>query len=278
MWATLTLMSALSMAPSQTGGLELTNDRVTYGRLGPTRKDTKFLPGDVFFLSFDAEGLQFKDGVAKYSVQMELLDKENKSIFKSRKEDRELFSIQGAGRVSLDAYVEIQTNTAPGMYTMKLTVTDRFDEKKEVSKELTRKFEVAEKGFGIVHLGCAYDLGGDHGPVFPAPGLGTVGQVLFLHFGVTGFDRDPKGKKQPALKLEMRMLDPDGKPTLPKPAEEGLPKGDDVVPEQISVIPLFFPLALTRKGNYTIELTATDLFSKKTSTVTYPLVVVEPPK
>ena len=74
---------------------------------------------------------------------------------------------------------------------MKVTVTDR-GVKPAKTAELTRKFEVAEKDFGIVRVNCAYDLGGPNGPVFPSPGLGCVGQVLFLHFGLTGFDRDPR--------------------------------------------------------------------------------------
>jgi hypothetical protein len=276
MWATLTLMSALSLAPNQAGGdLELSNARVTYGRLGPTRKDTKFLPGDVYFVTFDTDGLQFdKKGVAQYSMKMELFDPNGKSKFKSLEQDKELFTIQGGGRVTLDAYAAVQTDTPAGVYTLELTVTDRGSKK---TGKLSRKFEVAEKGFGLVRVNCAYDAGGPNGPVFPSPGLGCVGQVLFLHFAVAGFDRDPK-TKQPKLQLEVRMLDEGGKATLPEPASETLPKADDMVPEQLSVLPLNFPLALTKAGKYTVELKATDLVSKKTATVTYPLQVVDPPK
>ena len=75
------------------------------------------------------------------------------------------------------------------------------------------------------------------------------------------------------------MLDADGKPTLTKPVSEDLPKADDMVPEQLTVIPLFFPLALTKAGKYTVELTASDLLNKnKVSRVTYPITVIEPPK
>ena len=81
---------------------------------------------------------------------------------------------------------------ASGEYRMELLVTD-LNTKKQA--KMTRTYEVADKGFGVVRVNCAYDLGGQNGPVFPAPGLGVVGQVLFLHFGVTGFDRD-KDKKQ----------------------------------------------------------------------------------
>jgi hypothetical protein len=277
MWATLTLMSALSLAPAQTGDFQLTEDRTTYGRLGPTRKDSKFLPGDVYFVTFVGDGLRFdKKGNAKYSMQMELLDPNGKSKFKTTEQDKEVFSIQGGGKVTLDAYASLPADMPAGTYTMKVTVTDRGAEPAKTA-ELTRKFEVTEKDFGIVRVSCAHDLGGPNGPVFPSPSLGCVGQVLFLHFGLTGFERDAK-TKQPALKLEMNLLDADGKPTLAGPVTEGLPKGDDPVPEQLSVVPLFFPLMLTKPGKYTVELTATDLRNMKKKTVTYPLTVVEPPK
>jgi len=275
MWATLTLMSALSLPAADTGELQLTNPRVTYGRLGPTRKDTKFLPGDVYFVTFDIEGLQFKDGNAKYSMKMELFDPKGTSKYKSLDQPQEVFTIQGGGRLTSDAHAVVPTDAMPGEYRLELVVTDQSTKKQAT---LTRKYEVAEKGFGIVRVNCAYDLGGVNGPVFPSPGLGVVGQVLFLHFAVTGFDRD-KDKKQPKLKLEMRMLDESGKPTLEKPVTEELPKMDDAaVPEQLTVVPLYFPLALTKTGKYTVEVTATDLLSKKTQTVSYPLVVQEPPK
>jgi hypothetical protein len=277
MWATLTLMSALSMAPGQAGDLKLTDDRITYGRLGPTRKETKFLPGDVYFVTFAADGLTFdKKGNAKYSRQMELFDPNGKSKYKTTEQDMEVFSIQGGGQITLDAYASLPADMAAGAYTMKVTITDRGTTPAKTAV-LERKFDVGEKDFGVVRVNCAYDLGGLNGPVFPSPGLACVGQVLFLHFGLTGFERDTKSK-QPALKLEMRMLDAEGKPTLTAPVIEALPKADDPVPEQLSVVPLFFPLMLTKPGKYTVELTATDLVSKKTKTVTYPLSVVEPPK
>jgi hypothetical protein len=276
MLATLTLMSALSMAPNQAGGeLELINARVTYGRLGPTRKETKFLPGDVYFVTFETESLQFnKAGEANYSVKMRLLDPEGKEKFKSLEQPYDLFSIQGKGRVSLDAYASIPTDATPGQYSLELTVTDLTS--KKVGK-LTRKYEVADKTFGIVRLTCDYDAGGPNGPRFPAPGLACVGQVLHLNFAVANFDRDPKSK-QPKLELGVRMLDEKGMPTLEKPRLEVLPKPDDQIPEKLSMIPLNFPVALTRSGKFTLELTAADVVTKKTSTVTYPLVVVDPPK
>jgi hypothetical protein len=268
MWATLTLMSALSMAPGQAGDLQLSNDRVTYGILGPTRADKKFLPGDIYLVTFDMEGLKFEDGLAQYRIKMDLLDAKGNSIFKTFEQDRDLFAVQGGGRVTLNTHAEIKTDTAPGKYTMKLTLTDLKTKK---TATLSRDYEVAAKDFGIVRVHCAYD---DRG-LLPAPPLGVVGQGLFLRFGVAGFGRDEK-TKQPKIKLEMRMLDDKGNPTLDKPVSEVVPKSDEPVGAE-SVLPLWFGLALTRPGKFKVELKATDLVNNKTSSVTYPLTVVEPP-
>jgi hypothetical protein len=270
MWATLTLLSALSLPAADAGDLQLNNARVTYGRFGPTRKDTKFLPGDVYFVTFDIEGLQFnKEGQAKYSTKMELFDPKGASKFKSLDVPFELYTIQGGGKVSSDAFAEIQKDDAPGKYKMVVTVTDTNTKK---TAKLTREYEVADKAFGIVRLSCAFD----DRDILPAPAMGTIGQTLFLHYALTGFDRDPK-TKQPKFKLETRMLDESGKPTLEQPVTRITAEGDPV-PEKDVLVPFLFPLALTKAGKYTVELTATDVLSKKTATVTWPLIVQEPPK
>jgi len=283
MWATLTLMSALSMTPGQAEGkLELTNVRPTYGRLGPTRPDTKYLHSDDCFISFDAVGLKFDDeGLAKYSISMEIFDSADKSIDKSLTVDKDIHSIQGSGRVPLDAFYRVKSDMKPGSYKMKVEVTDRKADKKG---QLEQKFEVLEKGFGVVRVNCAYDVASlTNPPLFPACGQGMVGQTLLLNFGVTGFERgtfeSPINKaKQPLLELKLRMLDDQDQSLIPKPPVEKLPKGDDPVPADITFLPLFFPLSLTKPGKYKVELTATDLVTKKTSKVVYPLVVIEAPK
>jgi len=56
-------------------GLSATNIRTTYGVLGPVRRDTRFLPGDDFVLSFDIEGAKVNAaGKVLYLVGMEVTD------------------------------------------------------------------------------------------------------------------------------------------------------------------------------------------------------------
>ena len=127
MWATLTLMCALSLAPGQAGDLQLSNPRATFGRLGPTRPDKKFLPGDVYFVTFDIEGLKFDGGNAQYGMKMDLFDPSGKPMFKSLDQPNTLFTIQGGGRVTSDAHAVIQTDTKPGEYTL-AAVHEKFGE------------------------------------------------------------------------------------------------------------------------------------------------------
>src|SRR3954453_351339 len=90
MWSSLTLAAALALAPSQPAGqLQLTNVRLTVGELGPTRKESKLLPGDILFVAFDIDGLNIPpEGTAKYTMAMEVSDAAGKLIF--RQDPREL--------------------------------------------------------------------------------------------------------------------------------------------------------------------------------------------
>ena len=110
------------------------------------------------------------------------------------------------------------------------------------------------------------------------PAMGTVGQLLFLVFGVTGFGRDKD--KKPDIQLEMDIVDDKGKSTLDKPYSQKLDNSDPAL-ATVSVVPLNFPFALTRTGKYTVKLKATDVSDPKKPKVaeaTYTFTVVEAPK
>src|SRR4051812_28384475 len=57
MLLTVPFLAALCLTPGQADGLTLTGARVTYGILGPTRDNTKFLAGDTLYVSFTIEGI-----------------------------------------------------------------------------------------------------------------------------------------------------------------------------------------------------------------------------
>ncbi len=263
MLATLTLMTALSLTPGQAGDLQLTNERVTYGMLGPVRTDKTFLPGDVYFLHYEIEGLANKEGQVRYSMKMELVDGKGKTKFSSDTDERTIFNVFGGNRVPGFAYATIGLDAEPGEYTFKITVTDLVNKK---AQAMVRKFEVGKRDFGVVAVKLTYD------GRLPAPPAGVVGQALVLDFGIAGFERDKN--KQPHVGLELRVTDDAGKLTLPKPISDEISK----VEEKSSILPGAFDLALTRPGKFTVELKATDLLTKKTASVTLPIIVYDPQK
>ena len=124
MWATLALTAALNLAPAQAGALELKNVRVTYGTLGQERKDAKeVLPGDIYNVAFDIEGLQVGDnGQVLYRMGMELTKSGKKEPeFKQEPRDLEAFNTLGGSRVPAFARTTVGLDTQPGEYTLKVT-------------------------------------------------------------------------------------------------------------------------------------------------------------
>lgn len=268
----LLVMSALVLAPQQSSPLKLTNLRTTFGELGGTRPEGKYLPGDVFYIGFDIEGLTLApDGTTQYRMAMELLDAAGKSRFKQDPADKIDYVPLGGPRLPARAYIILDTNQEPGKYTLKLAVTDTAT---KAVQTLEKSFEVQPKDFGIVAVYPSIDESGR----IPAPTTGVVGQSVFVQFSVVGFERE-KGKEkdagQPNVEVEMTPLDGSGKSTLGKPmiykqnAESQIKL--DAKDELINVR---FLLPMTREGKYTVRLKATDHLTKKTATFDLPIVVV----
>ena len=271
MWTSVALFAALTITPGQGAGLTLSNPRITYGELGSTRPDNKLLPGDIFFLSFDIDGIKVSEaGRVKYVMSMEVVDSTGKSIFKQPPVERpDDFVPLGGTKLPARAYVSVGPDQAAGTYPCKVTVTDQGAKEKPVSKTLEQKFDVQPRGFGIVQLYTAADAKGE----IPAPLVGVAGQSLFVHFAVMDFTRDPTSK-QPNIAIEMIVYDKDRKPTLVKPTLKQIPdEADGKVDEKAIGVPMRFLVPLNREGGFLIALKATDNLSKKESLVYLPLRV-----
>ncbi|MBY0527107.1 MAG: hypothetical protein K2R98_27175 [Gemmataceae bacterium] len=268
MLTTLAFVAAMGMAPAQGGKLDLTNVRPTYGVLGAARPDTKFLPGDVFFLAFDIENITVaSDGRVLYGMGMEVTDGKGKVWFEQKPDDKiQAVNSLGSSKLPAFANVDIGLNMPAGIYTLKVTVIDRAV-KPMATKDLNYKFEVVKSEFGLVRLTTFLDAKGET----PAPMVGVPGQFIHVNFVAVGFTRD-KGKKQPNILVEMRIIDDaTGKPTLAKPFSGEV---NEVDPKYQSV-PMGFGVALNRPGNYTVELKATDVVdNKKTYILKFPLKVL----
>jgi hypothetical protein len=272
MLSTLTLVTALSVAPAQAGELNLANVRATYGVLGALRTSNKVLPGDVYHISFDIENLQADaEGKVMYQMGMELLNPQGQTEFKRAPDPKlpqELVNVFGGNRIPAFAYASTDPSYAAGTYTLKVTV---IDDRTKKQKTLETKFDVLPKGFGLVDLVTTYD---PRIPV-PAPMLGVAGQVINLNFSIVGFEAPldaTKKQKKPNVSLEMKVLDANGQPTMKKPTF-----GDfkEEIQAGLDKIPMAFPMALNRAGKFTVELSATDKISGKTSKLTFPMEVLE---
>jgi hypothetical protein len=264
MWATLALTMAVSLAPQQTAALKLTNDRATYGVLGATRTENKLLPGDIYFVTFDIENLSVSEtGKVEYSMGMQLLNSQNKPEFTKDPQDLEATNSLGGNRMPGFAAAEVGTETAPGKYTLKVTVTDRRAKKTEV---LTREFEVLPKSFGLVRVHMTYLQA-----AIPAPPLAVAGQSILINCAAVNFKRNDD-KKQPDIGLQITIVDEKGNPTLTKPFTDEVVKD---VPEKTPAIPISLPLELNRPGKFTVKLQATDRITKKSVEVSFPLEVRE---
>lgn len=264
---TIATLIALSLPAQGTGGISLSNTRVTYGELGASRPDNKFLPGDIFFVSFDIDGITIDaEGKVKYSMGMEVLDAKGVSIFKQAPVDREDFVPLGGNKLPARAFVSVAVDQEAGLYTCKVTVTDKGA--KSEPKVLEHKFEVLKKDFGIVQLFTSVDPDGK----FPSSTTGIVGQSLFVQFALVGFEREAV-RKQPKIEIEMTVFDAEKRPTLPKPVSVIIDKD---VPEKDLGIPLRFTLPMNRAGGYLVELKATDKITQKVAKVYLPVRVIAP--
>lgn len=263
MFGTLTLAAALTLAPAQTGSLNLTNIRTTYGELGAPRTDNKYLPSDLFFVAFDIEGIAVNpEGKVSYSMSMVVTDKAGKEVFKpERPSERDEQLPLGGNRLPARAFVMLKPDQEPGTYTCKVTVTDRTS---KATKTLEKPFEVVPKAFGIVFLYTSSDPDGN----VPAPTTGVVGQNLFIQFQLVGFGRGADKKTNSSV--ELRILDESRKPTLAKPTSLAVPAD---APDNEPVL-FRFPIPFNREGSFSLELKATDSVSNKSSVVTFPIKVM----
>ncbi len=270
MWATLALTTALNLAPAQTGALDLKNVRVTYGVLGQERKEAKeVLPGDIFNVAFDIEGLQVSDdGRVLYRMGMELTKTGKKEPeFKQEPRDLEAYNTLGGSRVPAFARTTVGLDTPPGEYTLKVTITDRAA---KLTKDLSRTFTVVPPRLGLVQISL-FSYNDGKGTALPAPPLGVPGQAVLLHFAVVGFALD-KDKMQPNVLTEVSVLDEAGKPVLGKPFSGTT---TEVGAQFKKILPMDFPVQLNRSGKFKLQIKVTDKLANKTAETALDLTVIE---
>lgn len=265
MWTAILLAALVGVDEGRSKALTFKNVHATYGELGADRKDNKLLPGDAYHLSFDVEGFKSDDdGKIRYSMALEVTNSQGKSVYRRDARDLETVNPFGGDRVHFFPIIQVGFQHPPGEYTVSVTAKDRSTGATGV---LSRKIEILAPAFGLVNLQTWYTS--PSGRV-QAPAGGVTGQLLTVSFSAVGFDRDAT-TKQANVAVELRILDENGKPTLPK----SIPGALDQVPEGWVIVPMSYDLPLTRPGKFTLKLRGTDMISKKTAELTLPITVAE---
>jgi hypothetical protein len=123
MLTTAILMTALSLAPAQSGPLNVSNVRTTYGPLGSPRSNNRILPGDLVCLCLDVKGFQPNSaGKIHYGVGLEVADNKGDMVFKNAPSDLELASPSRGQPVPVCAKVEVGLASPPGKYDLKVAI------------------------------------------------------------------------------------------------------------------------------------------------------------
>ena len=264
MLTSFTFLAALTLAPAQEGRLEIVNARPTYGYLGPARPRTGVLPGDVAHFRFDVKNMTVdKHGRASYSLLVQVIDDQGKTRFRLGPTNAVAMNCLGGDSMPCAASLEVPLDTPAGAVKLRVVIEDRASGRKAIFETPGKVLPAA---FGIVRVGTFADREGK----VPAPAVGVVGQVVYVGFAAVGFARD-KTSGQPDLNVSLRVLDENGKATMPA-AMSGRANAD--VPEDLHILPMQFGLTLNRTGHFTVVLDATDRLSGKTSQVRFPLGVV----
>jgi hypothetical protein len=266
MWMSVVTATLLGLSAGQAGELTVTNDRLTYGHLGPKREVAKYLPGDAIHLMFEVDGIAFDaNGKASYAMALEILDPKGSELLKQKPRNASAQNYLGGNKLPCAANLQIPLESAPGLYTFRVAVIDSATKKSVV---VQRKFEVLPKQFGVVLVGTSADR---EGTIAWSP-VGVVGDSIYFNFTAVGFARDKK-TKQPHLKVEMRVLDDKGN-AVKGAKMHGAANSD--VPAELLALPMQFGITLNRAGRFTLELTATDVLTGTTATVQFPVRVVAP--
>jgi hypothetical protein len=173
-----------------------------------------------------------------------------------------IINVLGGGKVPHAVTVTTGLKQTPGQYRLKVSITD-LQGKKEGA--FTRDFAIEKPDFGLVRFQLSYDRFGQ----LAAPAAAAVGQTLYLNAVAVGYKPDARSQ-QAALQFELSILDDAGKPALARPLT-GEVKGGAVDTH----VPFRFELPIHRTGRFKLNVTATDQISKKSISLSVPLLAVE---
>jgi hypothetical protein len=246
------------LLPGASSALELKNMRACYGPMGVTRTDRSLLPGDMIFMTFDIEDLAIdpKTGKASYVTILELLDSQDKVVFK-KETPNEVIPQLGGNRIPGDLHLIMGPKQTPGKYAVKLTVHDKFGNS---AKAFRYNFDLLPPAFGMIAV--------------TAPAIGFPGQLYVPGFALVNFTLDKKD--MPDAKVTIRILDQAGSPVAPQVEmlfPRDLPEKTDLAKENF--LPLTYPVYLNRVGRFNMEIIANDKLGNRKAALSFPFTVID---
>jgi hypothetical protein len=256
-WFAVAFLLAASV-PTTSSALELKNMRACYGPMGVTRYDRKLLPGDMIFMTFDIEDLAIdkKTGKASYVTILELIDSQDKVVFK-KETPNEVIPQLGGNRIPGDLHLIMGPKQAAGKYAVKLTVHDKLGMS---AKAFRYDFDLLPPSFGMVAV--------------TAPAIGFPGQHYVPGFALVNFALDKKDT--PDALVTIRILDSTKNQVAPQVEmvfPRDLPPMSDLSKENF--VPLTYPVYLNRTGQFYMEITATDKLGNRKADLRFPFTVID---
>jgi hypothetical protein len=252
-------LAVLCLGPAGGFALELKNVRPAYGPLGATRKDTKCVPGDSLFITYDIEGLKIGDkGRANYTTTLELVDSTGKTAFR-KDTPNDVAPQLGGTRMPGDLFVILPPTQTPGKHKVRLTVKDNLAKD---TKSFEYAFDVVPPDFSFVGV--------------TAPAVGFPGQSYVATFAIVNMKLD--ARNQPKVAIAMNVYDATNKSQVAPTITSILPKDlpDELDLKKENFVPMQFPIYLNRTGSFIIEVIAIDQnATKKALTLRYPLTVLD---
>ena len=179
--------------------LELKNVRPCYGPFGAARLETKCVPGDFLFVTYDIENLRVNNKTfrANYTTTLELIDSTGTVAFE-KKYTNDVALPLGGTRMPGDLHVILPPNQKPGKHKIRLTVKDLLVNE---TKSFEYAFEVVAPTFSFVGVS--------------AKAVGFAGESYLATFALVGITLD--AKNQPSVDIVMRILDDKGKNQVSMP-------------------------------------------------------------
>lgn len=253
--------SVRTVPPRKLGPLAVQAAEPRHGRLGPPRRDWRFLPYDVLTARLSLVGVA-TDDEGHYDVEAttEVLAADGEVVA------REPYRLRG---VAIDEILPLdilqQLPVKEGAYRLRVSLHDvRSGDKTVWEQPFTRlPPEPALVAAGLYR---------DADAKVPSPAFARVGDKLFLETRFIGFDRS-RGRIDTAI--ELQVLDEKGRPMLEKPGTAALVTADRAVVRDNEVVTFVVEVPCPRVTKATVRATATDKAGGAKATLEMPLEIHE---